>query len=390
MTTAPPPRIAAIVVAAGRGVRAGDGIPKQYRPIAGKPAVRHALEAFARHPAISEVLAVIHPDDRDMFAAAASGLQLLPAVSGGPTRQESVLYGLESIAGSTDVVLIHDAARPIVSERVVNALIAALSAADGAVPALTVVDSLRRGSAIVEAEVDRRDLYRVQTPQAFHLPAILAAHRAAAPGATDDVAVALAAGLRIAIVEGDETMAKLTFPQDFARAEAALTSRLISRTASGFDVHRFGPGDKLWLCGICIPHTRGLIGHSDADVGLHALTDALLGTMAAGDIGDHFPPGNPQWRGAASSLFLTHALELVTAHGGVVDHADLTLICEQPKLAPYREQMRHQVASLLQLPVTAVSIKATTTEMLGFTGRSEGIAAQAMATVRLPGNLVRG
>jgi len=282
-------------------------------------------------------------------------------------------------------VLVHDAARAFVPEAVIDALLAAFDdpAVDGACPALPQVDSLRRGAdGRFSGSVDRTSLWRVQTPQAFRYPALLAAHRAAAAGATDEVAIALAAGLRVAITPGDERAFKVTEPADFAKAEAMTVYS--SRAASGFDVHRFGPGDHVWLCGVRVPHDAGLIGHSDADAGLHALTDALLGTIAAGDIGDHFPPSDERWRGAASDQFLAHAGSLVRARGGLIDHVDVTLICERPKIGPHREAMRVRIAEILGLAVERVSVKATTTEKLGFTGRQEGLAAQAMASVRLP------
>ena len=375
----------ALIVAGGRGFRAGDGVPKQYRLLGGQPVLARAIAAFARHPGIDAVKVVIHADDRPDYAAATAGLALLPPVHGGATRQQSVRAGLEALAaaGATRV-LIHDAARPFVPAAVIDRVLAALDAHDGAAPALPVVDSLRVGGALVEAEVDRARLNRVQTPQGFALQPILAAHRAAAAAATDDVAVGLAAGLRIALVAGDEMAFKLTHAEDFARAEALLAAAMISRSASGFDVHRFGPGDHLWLCGIRIEHGHGLIGHSDADVGLHALTDALLGCIGAGDIGTHFPPSDPQWKGASSDRFLAHAAGLIAARGGIIDHVDLTIIAETPKVGPHRAAMRARLAGLLALPEDAVSLKATTTEGLGFTGRGEGIGAQAMATVRLP------
>jgi 2-C-methyl-D-erythritol 4-phosphate cytidylyltransferase/2-C-methyl-D-erythritol 2,4-cyclodiphosphate synthase len=272
-----------------------------------------------------------------------------------------------------------------VPDAVIDALVAAFADddVDGACPALPQVDSLRRGEeGRFSGSVDRDALWRVQTPQAFRTPAILAAHRAAAPGATDEVAIALAAGLRVAITPGDERAFKVTEPADFAKAEVMTT--FSSRAASGFDVHKFGPGDHVWLCGVKVPHDHGLIGHSDADAGLHALTDALLGTIAAGDIGDHFPPSDERWRGAASDQFLAHAAHLVRERGGLIDHVDVTLICERPKVGPHREAMRARIAEILGLGIDRVSVKATTTEKLGFTGRQEGIAAQAMASVRLP------
>ncbi len=385
-----------LIVAAGRGFRAGAGGPKQYRPLGGQTVLRHAVEALQNHPRIDAVRVVIHPDDAEAYAAAVAGLDLPPPVHGGATRQASVRAGLEAIAsdGGAKIVLIHDAARPFVPQAMVDRLLAALATQPGATPALAVVDSLRRGAdGRVEASVDRTGLWRVQTPQGFAFDAILAAHRNAAADATDDVEVARAAGLEVAIVDGDERAFKLTVAEDFRRAEAVLAARTlpaadaaplyISRTASGFDVHRFGPGDHLWLGGIKIAYSQGLVGHSDADVALHALTDALLGTIGAGDIGSHFPPSDPQWKGAASDRFLLHARDLVRDAGGIIDHVDLTIMAEAPKVGPHRETIRARIAALLEIAVANVSVKATTTEGLGFTGRREGIAAQALASVRL-------
>lgn len=377
------PKVAAIVVAAGRGSRAGEGAPKQYRLLAGQPVIRRALAALSTHPRIGQVVAVIHPDDAAIFADATQGLDVL-SVPGGATRQDSVQRGLEALAGfAPDLVLIHDAARPLLPHDVIDRLLGALAENDGAVPALPVVDSLRTGAIHADGEVDRSRLKRVQTPQAFRYAAISNAHAGSRSDATDDVAVALAAGLSVAFVEGDERLAKLTYPADIARAESLLATGRVARVGQGFDVHRFGPGDHVWLCGVKVPHDHALIGHSDADVALHALTDALLGAAAIGDIGDHFPPSDPKWRGAPSDLFLTHARDLILARGGIIDHVDVTIICEMPKVGPHRADMRQRVATLLRLPEERVSIKATTTERLGFTGRSEGIAAQATATIRL-------
>ena len=379
-------RIHAIIVAAGAGLRAGGGVPKQYRAVAGQPLLRHAVERLLGHSAITGVSVVINPECRALYDAAMAGLTLPEPIAGGATRQESVLAGLESLAADPpDIVLVHDAARAFVPDAVIDALVAAFADddVDGACPALPQVDSLRRGEeGRFSGSVDRDALWRVQTPQAFRTPAILAAHRAAAPGATDEVAIALAAGMRVAITPGDERAFKVTEPADFAKAEAMTTYS--SRAASGFDVHKFGPGDHVWLCGVKVPHDHGLIGHSDADAGLHALTDALLGTIAAGDIGDHFPPSDERWRGAASNQFLAHAATLVRERGGRIDHVDVTLICERPKVGPHRDAMRARIAEILGLGIDRVSVKATTTEKLGFTGRQEGIAAQAMASVRLP------
>jgi 2-C-methyl-D-erythritol 4-phosphate cytidylyltransferase/2-C-methyl-D-erythritol 2,4-cyclodiphosphate synthase len=352
--------------------------------------LRHAVSRILGHPAITGVSVVINPECRPLYDAAVAGLPLPAPIAGGATRQDSVLAGLEALAADPpDIVLVHDAARAFVPAAVIDALIAAFAdpAVDGACPALHQVDSLRRGAdGWFSGSVDRDNLWRVQTPQAFRFPAILAAHRAAAPGQTDEVAIALAAGLSVAITPGDERAFKVTEPHDFAKAEAM--TAYSSRAASGFDVHRFGPSDgscdHVWLCGVKIPHDAGLIGHSDADAGLHALTDALLGTIAAGDIGDHFPPSDERWRGAASDQFLAHAAHLVRERGGFIDHVDVTLICERPKIGPHREAMRARMAEILGIGIDRVSVKATTTEKLGFTGRQEGIAAQAMASVRLP------
>ncbi len=375
----------ALIVAAGRGHRAGEGLPKQYRGVAGKALLRHAVDGLATAGIAATI--VIHPDDRALYDAATVGLTLPDPTHGGATRQESVRVGLEALAADPpEIVLIHDAARAFVPAAVIDGLLAALAdpANDGAVPALPVSDSLRSGETYFTGEVDRAGLHRVQTPQAFRFAKILAAHRAAAPGATDDLGIALAAGLNIAIAPGDELGFKVTTPADFTRAEALFP--LVSRSASGFDVHRFGPGDHVWLCGVRIPHSHGLIGHSDADAGLHALTDALFGTIAAGDIGDHFPPADPKWRNAASDQFLAHAAGLVRERGGRIDHVDVTIIAERPKVGPHRIAMRDRIAAILDIPVASVSVKATTTELLGFTGRGEGLAAQAMASVRLPMN----
>lgn len=379
-------RIHAIIVAAGAGLRAGGGVPKQYRCVAGQPLLRHAVQGLIDHPAIGGIHVVINPECRSLHDAALAGLPLPAPVAGGATRQQSVLAGLEALAGDPpDIVLVHDAARAFVPAHVIDALVAAFDDAgvDGACPALPQVDSLRRGAeGRFSGSVDREGLWRVQTPQAFRYPAILAAHRSAPAGATDEVAIALAAGLTVAITPGDERAFKVTEAADFAKAEAMTVYS--SRAASGFDVHRFGPGDHVWLCGVKVPHDAGLIGHSDADAGLHALTDALLGTIAAGDIGDHFPPSDDRWKGAASDQFLAHAAGLVRARGGIIDHADVTLICERPKVGPHREAMRARIAEILCIAIDRVSVKATTTEKLGFTGRQEGLAAQAMASVRLP------
>ena len=376
---------AALVVAAGKGLRAGGPLPKQFQPVAGRPMLAHAVAAFAAHPRVARVLLVIPPDAEEEARVALGSLaDRIALCPGGATRQESVRLGLEALAGDPpEAVLIHDAARPFVSAALVDRVLDALEGSAGACPALPVVDSLRSGETHVDGEVDRSRLFRVQTPQAFRFPPILAAHRAAAPGATDDVAVARAAGLDVALVPGDEAAMKITAPADFALAEA-LAGHVFA-TGTGFDVHRFGPGDHLWLCGVRISHVAGLVGHSDADVGLHALTDAILGAIGAGDLGSHFPPSDPQWKGASSDRFLRHAAGLVAAEGGRIVHVDVTIIAEAPRVGPHRAAMAARLAEILDDHAPRVSVKATTTEALGFTGRREGLAAQAAATVRLPG-----
>lgn len=382
------PRTVALVVAAGTGSRCGGEVPKQYRQIGGRALLAHALDHL-RHPALSGAFVAIGEGQSELLADALAGRHDVTTLVGGATRQESVRRGLEAIAaaGGADRVLIHDAARAFLPAQVIDRLLGALQDADGAIPVLPLVDSLARleGDKL-HAPVPREGLARVQTPQAFGYHGILKAHRSWAGEmlATDDAQIARAAGLRIVTVAGDEALEKLTLADDFARAERRLAERMISRTGLGFDVHRLESGEELWLGGVQIAHDRGLSGHSDADVALHALTDALLGAVGAGDIGTHFPPSDPQWRGTRSATFLTHAASLVAADGGIIDHVDLTLICEAPRIGPYREQMRARIAGLLQLAPRRISIKATTTERLGFTGRGEGIAAQAIATVRTP------
>ncbi len=355
----------ALVVAAGRGMRAGGGIPKQYRALAGQRVLRFSLDAFAAHPRVSAVRAVIHPDDRGLYDEAASGLDLLTPVAGGATRQESVRLGLESLASlAPRHVLIHDGARPFVDAGIIDRTLDALAQAPAAIAAVPLADTLKRGvDGRVDATVDRGGLWRAQTPQGFHFDKILAAHRAA-EGAelTDDAAVAERAGMSVALVMGSEANMKLTTDDDLRRAERLAASPAEPRVGTGFDVHRFGPGDHVWLCGLKVPHTHGLIGHSDADVALHALTDALLGAIGAGDIGQHFPPSDPQWRGKESSHFLAHAAQLARAGGGRIVHVDVTIICERPKVGPHRAAMAARIAEILGLPVTRCSVKATTTE----------------------------
>lgn len=378
-------KTAALIVAAGRGTRAGPGAPKQYRPLAGEPVLRRTLRTFAEHPGIDAVLTVIHADDRDAYALAASGLpKLLPPCRGGETRQASVRLGLEALARlGPEQVLIHDGARPLVGPALIARAIAALAGHEGALAALPLTDTIRRaGNGLAGETLPREGLWRAQTPQAFRFAAILDAHRKAERNDfTDDVAVAAAAGIEVAMIEGEEDNIKITSMADLERAERLLMRAGETRTGSGFDVHRFGPGDHVMLCGVKVPHTHGLVGHSDADAGLHALTDAILGALGEGDIGSHFPPGDPVWQGAPSELFLAHAAQLAHVAGARIVHVDLTLICEQPKIGPHRDAMRARIAGILGLGIERVSVKATTTEGLGFTGRSEGIAAQALATL---------
>ena len=381
----------AIIVGAGRGHRFGGPLPKQYRDLAGEPVVRHALRVFARHPAVTQVVGVIHPDDRDLFEAAADGLGIAGHTPGGAERQDSVRNGLEFAAGlmsggAPDLVLIHDAARPFASHRLISDVIAALDSAPGAVPALAVADTLKRGvDGRATETVDRTGLYHVQTPQGFRFADILAAHCAAKGKAlTDDAAVAEAAGLAVALVPGDDDNFKITTEADLMRAEDMLSGGE-TRTGFGFDVHQFEPGTAVCLCGVEIPFDRKLKGHSDADVGLHALTDAILGAIGQGDIGQHFPPTDPQWRGAESHIFLAHAGTLVRDRGAVISNVDVTIICEAPKVGPHRDAMARRIAEILDIDLDRVNVKATTTERLGFTGREEGIAAQAVATVRFAG-----
>jgi 2-C-methyl-D-erythritol 4-phosphate cytidylyltransferase / 2-C-methyl-D-erythritol 2,4-cyclodiphosphate synthase len=377
-------RTTALIVAAGQGVRAGAGLPKQFRTLGGKTVLAHAIDALVGHPRIDAVRVVIGYGQDAAYRAAVGDRDLDDPVIGGASRRESVVAGLAAISG--DHVLIHDAARPFLPAEIVDRLTDALVHAPGAVPALPIVDTLARADTSLGPVVPRDGIVRVQTPQAFRLDAIRRAHAAwdTAREATDDAQVARAAGLEVAIVEGSPLLDKLTHPTDFEAAERRLAASLVSRTALGFDVHCFTEGDHLWLGGVKVAHTRGLAGHSDADVALHALTDALLGTIGDGDIGAHFPPSDPQWRGAASHRFLTYARDRIVRAGGRIDHVDLTIVCEEPKVGPHRAAIRARVAELLCLEETKVSVKATTTERLGFTGRREGIAAQAAATVRLP------
>ncbi len=385
----------AIIVAAGRGRRAGLGLPKQYRPVAGRPVLAHTLAPFLVHPAIDAVICAIHPDDRDLYDAAIAGHpgreRLVPPAHGGETRQDSVRAALEALGPQDALCLVHDAARMFVDAGLLDRAVAAGRLHEAALPGIAVTDTMKRVAAdgSVAATVDRSELRAVQTPQVFAYPALFEAHRRAAAAGrhdfTDDGGLAEWAGLPVHIFEGDVANMKVTHPTDFDEAERRLGGKpLVSRLATGFDVHVFGDGDHIWLGGVKVPHERGIVAHSDGDVVLHALTDAVLGTLADGDIGTHFPPSDPQWKGASSDRFLAFAIDKVREAGGIVDQIDATIMCERPKIGPYRDAMRARIAEIAALPLSAVSIKATTTERLGFTGRGEGIAAQAAASIRLP------
>jgi len=378
---------AVLVVAAGRGRRFGGDLPKQYHDLAGRMVLRHTLAAFATHPEVGAVRAVIHPDDRQLYDLASAGLGLLDPVEGGPSRQDSVRYGLESLAAlAPRRVLVHDGARPFIDAGTISRVIAALDTQGCALPVVPVADTLKRGAdGFVTGTVDRTSLFRAQTPQGFRFPEILAAHRAViGEDLTDDSLVAERAGMAVALVEGTEDNVKITTSADLERARRLFEGPGEIRTGSGYDVHRFGPGDGCWLGGVKVPHDHGLEGHSDADVALHALTDALLGAIAAGDIGHHFPPSDMRWKGAASDQFLRHAGALLAGRGGRVVNLDVTIICERPKIGPHRPAIAARIAAILGVDQGRVSVKATTTERLGFTGREEGIAAQASVSVWLP------
>lgn len=392
-----PPKVAVVVVAAGRGVRAADPgspLPKQYRALGGVPILTHTLNALLQSPLIDSVVVATHPDDDALYQAAAPDHpKLMPPVPGGASRQASVRRGLTQLAAQApDIVLVHDAVRPFVTGALVQRLVDALDGADGAIPALAVTDTVKRvADEHVTETVSRDGLYTVQTPQAFRFAPLLAAHEKAAAADpdrfTDDASIAEWAGLSVAIVAGDPANRKLTTAADIADAGRAFAPHPAAeevRVGSGFDVHRFGPGRSVMLGGIEIAHDRGLVGHSDADVGLHALTDAIFGALADGDIGSHFPPSDPRFKGAASDAFLAFAAERVASRGGRILHLDLTLICERPKVGPHRDAIRTRIAEIVGLPLARVAVKATTSEGLGFTGRREGIAANATATLSLP------
>ena len=385
-------QVAAVVVAAGQGLRAGGEIPKQFRRIAGETLLERALSAFAEAPDVTFVQPVIRPDDVDLVRRLTSGMNVLEPVAGGATRQASVRAGLEALAScAPDIVLVHDAARPFASASLITRAIEAAEKTGAAIPALPVTDTVKRidNTGTIEATLDRNSIRLVQTPQAFAFPALFDAHRRAlAQGRddfTDDAALAEWAGIKVSVFAGEPGNIKFTTPEDFARAEAIQSAGLGDvRTGSGLDVHAFGPGDHVTLGGIRIPHIQALTGHSDADVALHALTDAILGALADGDIGAHFPPSDPQWRGASSDRFLTFAVERVRMRGGRIAHLDLTIVCEAPRIGEHRDRMRANIANLAGIGIERVGVKATTSEKLGFTGRGEGIAAYATATIRLP------
>jgi 2-C-methyl-D-erythritol 4-phosphate cytidylyltransferase/2-C-methyl-D-erythritol 2,4-cyclodiphosphate synthase len=373
------PHIVALIVAAGSGSRVGGTIPKQFCNVKGQPMLRHSYAVFTHKPEIKDIFVVVGAKQDDLARAALDGLPPPVLVTGGATRLESVRNGLDEIAksGGADYVLIHDAARPFLSDQVIDDLLDALLIAPGAVPALPVVDSIARGADILTEAVERENLWRIQTPQAFHFQAIYEAHRNwGVDDSTDDARMMMSAGGEVRIVNGDEALSKITFSFDMTEQEMGVSFR----SGTGFDVHRLVTGEQLWLCGVLIPYDKGLSGHSDADVAMHALTDAMLGALALGDIGDHFPPSDPQWKGASSDRFLAHALKLAREMGFELANADITIICEAPKIGPHRLAMRARIAEIIDTDIDRISVKATTTEMLGFTGRGEGIAAQAIAT----------
>ena len=380
---APRMTVTALIVAAGSGSRMGSEVPKQYRALGGKSVLAHAVDALAGHPRIDSVRVVIGEGQQDEAARALTGRDVGSLLIGGAERADSVRAGLDAV--TSDVILIHDAARPFCPPDVIDRLLDALADHEGAVPVLAIADTVASGVGTLDQMVDRTRLLRVQTPQAFHREDLMyAIEETRGRKYTDESSVLVAAGLKVATVEGSSMLDKLTTAEDWRRAETTLAASLITRTGMGFDVHAFAGEGPTMIGGIAIPHDRGLAGHSDADVVLHAITDALLGAAGQGDIGQHFPPSDPQWKGASSDRFLEHAASLVRKDGGLIDHVDCTVICEAPKVGPHRDAIRARVAEILGLPISSVSIKATTTERLGFTGRGEGIAAQAVATVRLP------
>lgn len=376
-----PSQTAAVIVAAGRGTRAGGGLPKQWRMLGGQTVLARTLAAFRHHPRVGQVVLVLHRDDMSL-AAGFDGHADVSCVAGGESRNSSVLSGLGGLPSGVRNVLIHDAARPLVSDAVIDRVIDALAEHSAAAPGVAVTDALWRGE---DGEVcgvqDRTGLFAAQTPQGFRVEAIRAAQSIFAGSASDDVEVARAAGIPVHIVQGDARNLKITTPEDFARAEAMLREAMDVRVGNGFDVHRFGAGDHVVLCGVPVPHGQGLVGHSDADVAMHAVTDAIYGALSAGDIGRHFPPSDPKWKGAASEAFLAHAANLAAEQGYRITQIDCTIICEHPKIGPHASAMQKELARITRMDADRVSVKATTSEQLGFTGRSEGIAAQATATL---------
>lgn len=382
---------AALIVAAGSGSRFGGSLPKQYYELAGQTILRRSVLAFLNHPHIDSVYVVINPAHRDMYDKAVGDLGLPEPIAGGSTRQESVLLGLEALEklnAKPDLVMIHDGARPLVDAATITAVHKALETSKGAIAAKRVVDTLKRGKGeTIEDTVDRSNLWQAYTPQAFDFHLILDLHRKAVKlSVTDDASIAEQFGVPVTLVNSNPDNMKITNPEDLSRATALLGQSFGDiRTGMGFDVHRLVPGDKITLCGVTIPHTHRCEGHSDADVGLHALVDALLGAMSGGDIGKHFPPSDPQWKGKDSAHFVKHAVGLMTERGGIISNVDITFMCEAPKIGPHRDEMVKRVAQLLEIDLSRVSVKATTTEKLGFTGRGEGIAAQAVATLKFPG-----
>ncbi len=381
MSTPPLPRRAAVLVAAGSGSRFGAELPKQFQIVAGEPVLRHAARALA-----AEVDLLQPVGDADAIAAVLEGIPHLPVVPGGASRQASVRAGLEALLPhAPDIVLVHDGARPHIPAGVIEALVEALATTPGAIPTVPVADTLKRArGGVIETTVPRDNLFRAQTPQAFHFPLLLDLHRAMPDGATDDASILEAAGHAVTLVPGSEDNIKLTYPEDLVRLERILAPAMLPRVGTGYDVHVLAPNRKLILCGIEVPHDQGLDGHSDADVGIHALCDAIYGALAEGDIGRHFPPSQAQWKDADSARFLRHAAERIAARGGRLINADVTLICERPKITPHAPAMIARLAALLNTTVDRISVKATTTERLGFTGRMEGIAAQAVVTVLVP------
>jgi 2-C-methyl-D-erythritol 4-phosphate cytidylyltransferase/2-C-methyl-D-erythritol 2,4-cyclodiphosphate synthase len=386
------PSVAAVVVAAGRGLRAGGGLPKQYRPISGEPVIRSSLALMSWHGEVSAVLPVIHPDDAAAYASASKGLKLMQPVFGGATRQASVRAGLEALkASQPEIVLVHDAARPFCSAALVSRAISACAKTGAAIPTLEVSDTIKSvdGEGLVTATHDREALRSVQTPQAFAYAALFDAHRRAAEAGRedfpDDAALAEWAGMKVSTFDGEPNNTKLTTDDDFAHAEAKRISSLADlRVGNGFDVHPFGDGDHVMLGGVRIPHGRGFVAHSDGDVAIHALVDAILGALTDGDIGAHFSPNDPRWRGASSDRFLAFAAERVRARGGRIAHLDVTIVCEEPRIHPHRDAMRQSIAAIADIAAERVAVKGASSEKLGFTGRGEGIAAFATATVRLP------